>query len=255
MSELIVRSDLFYDYNGAKRATWYLCGDCTDQAERDWYLRMIAPQPINTVLLSLNNEGLMCLFDGGFMQRVNMGKVNMLKTFCRQLTEIGKMPAITFYDGPAIKDGKYHPILDCPKETHAQFIKAVCQELNQWAGIYLIGCETNRYWSTDFVTEAIAWTKLHAGLHPVGTHEQCGADRVFPRNADFCAYETRNHPNDGDGISVQDMVNEVAALQGRLPPGMPVWVAEYNWNHSQRQAEQGRAMAQLPGVLGMDGII
>jgi hypothetical protein len=253
VSNLIVRNCLFWDYDGKKDCSWYLCGDDSSDAKREAYIRYAQARGVNTVLLCLNNEGCMSVFRDGFMKSLDMAKVNTVLRFCKQLQNAGMMPAITFYDGPAIPGARYHPILDCPDETHAEFIKAACKTLNPYVGLYLIGCETNRYWSTEKVETAIAFTKLHAGLHPVGTHEHCGPSRVFPRSADFCCYETANHPKDGDNVSVNDMVTEVKALQTRLPAGMPVWVGEKNWNDSQRSKEQGRALAEIPGVLGMDG--
>jgi hypothetical protein len=66
-------------------------------------------------------------------------------------------------------------------------------------------------------------------------------------------YEHSFHPADGDKQSVQKVVDEAKQVLDLVGPGK-VWFQELNLNcESQRAREQSRAIAQLPGVIGLPG--
>jgi len=246
---LLINNSLFWQYEGKVACSWYLCGDGVNDAMRDAHILWCIDHGCDGTILCLNNEELMTLFADEYMRTLDMRKYETLICYLDTLKDNGAKIVFAFFDGPAIPGAKY----PCLKymDRHEGFIAAACKTLNPYASAYLIGCETNRYWSTDIVRQAIACTKQHAGLIPVGTHEQWNPhEREFP-GGDFCCYETRNHPKDGDSISVADMVAEIQHIQTHLPPGFPVWVAEHNLNNSRRGLDQARAMAEIPGVVGV----
>jgi len=251
MKPLLINNSLFWQYKGRTECSWYLCGDNTDDAMRDAHLIWCQSRGCDGIILCLNNEERMSLFRDEYMRTVDMAKLNTLISYCEKIKAMGGKIVFCFYDGPPIENAKY-PCLRY-MDRHEAFIRAACKTLNQYASAYLIGCETNRYWSSDIVRQAIAVTKDAAGLIPVGSHEQWNSQNREFVGGDFCCYETRNHPNAGDSISVADMVAEVHFIQRSLPPGFPVWVAEFNLNDSQRSREQARALADLPGVVGVGG--
>lgn len=248
---LQINDMLFWWYKSAVKGAWGLgCGDgYTDDMVMD-YVQFGKDRGVDGVMLLLNNEGYISLFSDGYMNTVNMGKYNKLIQRCDYFRANGIKIVFAFYDGPEDKAGPYYPILS-QMNKHPEFIRAACQALNPYAAAYVIGCETSRYWSSGIVSEAIYLTKQHAGLIPVGTHMVWNpATYPFP-GGDFLALETRNHPKDGDAVSVRDMVAEVQSIQSHLPAGFSLWVSEFNWNDSQRCRDQANALAQLPGVVGV----
>ncbi|MCG2680895.1 MAG: hypothetical protein L6455_13165 [Kiritimatiellae bacterium] len=251
MKPLLINNSLFWQYEGKVACSWYLCGDGVNDAMRDAHMTWCVTHNCDGIILCLNNEELMTLFADEYMRTLDMRKYTTFITYCDRLKAAGAKIVFAFYDGPPIPNAKY-PCLGY-MDRHEAFIKAACQTLNQYASAYLIGCETNRYWDVTTVRKAIAVTKQHAGLIPVGSHEQWNPQNREFVGGDFCCYETRNHPKDGDSISVGDMVAEVQFIQRSLPPGFPVWVAEFNLNDSARAREQARALADLPGVVGVGG--
>ena len=253
---LQINNSLFFRYNGELEASWGLaCGDGSTDAKRLAHINWCQKYRCDGIILCLNNEGYISLFRDRYLGALDWNKWNSLLRYVIDLKSMGAKIVFAFFDGPEDKSGHYWPILS-QLDKHAAFIQAACQALNPFASAYLIGCETNRYWDSATVREAIRVTKQYAGLIPVGTHEQWDPHtREFP-GGDFCCYETRNHPKDGDAVSVADMVAEVRHIQTHLPPNFPVWVAEHNLNpdgaHSRAQA---RALAELPGVIGVGGPI
>ena len=254
---LIVTNSLFFQYKGHTESAWYLgAGDGVTVEMQNAYMDWSEAHKCNTTIICLNNEELMTLFSDEYMRTLDLRKCDMFMAYVQRLKQRGAKIVFAFWDGPAIPDGDPKLHYPCLRyiDRHVQFIQAACKVLNQYAAAYLIGIETNRYWSSDMVSQAISITKHHAGLIPVGTHEQLDVrERAFP-GGDFCCYETRNHPKDGDLVSVDEMVADVRFLQSHLPPDFPVWVAERNLNAWGTHArEQARAIAELPGVVGVSG--
>ncbi len=250
---LQINDSLFWQYKGKVNSTWGLgCGDGFDDDMRLAYVEWCQDKGCDGIIILLNNEGYVSLFRDHYMGSVDMGKYNKLIQYCQYLKSNHIKIVFAFYDGPEIRDGKYWPIIS-QLDKHEAFMQAACQALNQYASAYLIGCETNRYWTPELVNQAIWTCKKYAGLIPVGSHEQWNpVGRKFV-GGDFCCYETRNHPKDGDAISVKDMVDEIKYIQTFLPAGFPVWVSEFNWSDSSRAIAQARALAALPGVVGVGG--
>ena len=250
---LIVTNSLFFPYKNRTESAWYLgAGDGVTVDMQNAYMDWSEAHGCDTTIICLNNEELMTLFSDEYMRTLDLRKYDMFMSYVQRLKQRGAKIVFAFWDGPAVPDAKY-PCLRY-MDRHVPFIQAACKALNQYAAAYLIGIETNRYWSSEMVSQAIAITKHHAGLIPVGTHEQWNPmDRAFP-GGDFCCYETQNHPKDGDLVSVDEMVSDVQDKQNHLPPGFPVWVAERNLNAWGSHArEQARAIAELPGVVGVSG--
>jgi hypothetical protein len=252
---LAINDSLFFWHKGKVYGTWGLaCGDGYTDDIRMGYLAWCEKHGCDGVLVCLNNEEYISLFSNGFMNSVDMIKYDTMMNYFRLLKSYGAKIAVAFYDGPAAPGGKYHPILDQPVPMHEAFIQAACQVLNPLVSAYVVGCETSRYWDSSTVTGAVAIIKKYAGLIPVGTHMVWKPDSyALPAGMAFLAYETLNHPKDGDKISVADMVREVQGILARLPPGFSLWVSEFNWNDSVRARDQAKAIAELPGVVGVGG--
>lgn len=249
---LLINNSLFWSYQGKTLSSWYLCGDNTSDAMRNAHIQWCQERRCDGIILCLNNEELMTLFRDEYMRNLDCVKYQTFMNYVQTLKNFGAKIVFAFYDGPSPE----HPKYPCLKymDRHEAFIKAACQTLNSYATAYLIGCETSRYWSSEIVAKAIAVTKQHAGLIPVGTHEQWNPHEREFCGGDFCCYETRNHPKDGDEISVAGMVAEIRHIQTHLPPGFPIWVAEFNLNAAgSHSREQARAMAEIPGVVGIGG--
>lgn len=289
MSQLFVNNSLFWNYKGTILSSWYLCGDGSTADMRRAHLDWCSKYGCDTVVLCMNNEDIMSLFRDGYMRNFDDARVNIFAEYIFQIHRLGGQVILAFWDGPAIPNGKYHPILEC-MDRHEQFIKIVVEACNEYVAGYLIGCETNRYFSTEIVEAAIAVTKQYCGNKPVGTHEQWNPDaRRWASNADFICYETKNHPAMGlvgselsfkeialqnqlalaagntppltvesqalvSGRSPADYVSEVKHVQSHLPPGYPFWFCEYKldcWTDAGR--EIARTVAALPGVYGIGG--
>jgi len=262
MSQIYIINALFWYYMGRVESSWYLCGDRTTDAMRMAHIRWCLDHGCNTVLLNFENEELMSLFKPKkFMQEWDWDRCNLVMDYILKIRSAGLMVAIALYDGPSSPDGKYHPILDCPDSVHVNFIRIICQILSPYVDLWLLGCETNRYWSSDKVEQAIQIIKQASPLRLVGTHEQGVGKRNgkwvmtrrVPRDADFHGHELSNHPMDGDDRSVADMVAEVKFLVANSG-GKPIWIVEHNLNQwGAKGKAQSRAMAKINGVYGVPG--
>jgi len=253
MIPLVINNALFFPWKSGVESSFYLAGDNTTDEMRRACVEYSFSHGCNGLVLCLNNEERMSLFRDEYMRNVDWQKFDKLMEFVRYVHALAGKIVFAFYDGPPIPDAKY-PCLRF-MDRHAEFIRQACAALNTYAAAYLIGIETNEYWSVDIVRQAIAETKKHAGLIPVGSHEQWRPDGREFCGGDFCCYETQNHPADGDNISVAAMVDEVRFVQSRLPPGVPMWVCEFNLHDSEHARAQARAMAELPGVVGIGGVL
>jgi hypothetical protein len=260
MSELLVKNSLFWRYNGEIKSSWYLCGDEGTPAMREAHLQWCIKEKCDTVVLNMNNEEMMSLFRNGYMRDLDIPKCEVFMQYVRKIALSGGNVVPVFFDGPAIPGAKYHPIVES-WHLHEAFIAATCAALNPYVRAYIIGCETNRYFSVEQVEELVRVTKKYCGLLPVGTHEQSVGQkngqwvlhRRIPSNLDFFGYETSNHPADGDQRTPDDMVEEVRFLVSQCQ-GKPVWVMEHNLNADGAISRaQARAMAAIPGVYGIGG--
>lgn len=273
---MIVRNSLFWIYSGkdTKRikwmlrgggttyASWLLCGDGVTKAQRTAYIQWCKKYNLNTILLCLNNEGYMSLFKPKkYMQEWDDARIDVTASFIQECKANGLLVAIVFWDHPEDKRGRYYPILSKPDEVHAQFVEIVCNALNPYVDLYLIGCESNRYRSEAWVEAAIAFTQQHSSGILVGTHEQNAGwrnnslvmTRRVSNNANFWCYETSNHPAKGDEVSVPNMLAEVRFVTSHAH-GVPMWVGEHNLNIlGKRSIEQAQGISTLDDVYGVDG--
>jgi hypothetical protein len=260
MSQILVKCGFFFEYNGQPEGAMLLCGDLGNTAKRNAYMAYLDKHNLDTALICLNNEELMSVFNPRFMQEpFDLPRCGMVLDYIQQLKARRKYVAILFYDGPAIPGGKYHPILAAPVETHKLFLKIACEKLNPIVDMYLLGCETDRYFSDDRVEDFIGCLKENT-MRYVGTHA-CVTRKVngkwtlihrVPRNCDFLGVELTNSPGDGDNRSVADMVEEVTFLANNSG-GKPLWVMEHNirpWGAIARKQADG--MAAVNGVYGMN---
>jgi hypothetical protein len=253
---LIIKSKLFWRYNGVLDCCWYLgCGDNTSVTKQDNYLRDMGRFGVNTATLNLLNEGCSTIFSGEFMNSpIHEGKVNMYCNFIRRLKDAGE------YVFPVV--------FDCPRESHPKypfwkftdrlgpFLEVVTTALDPLVDGFILGIETSRSptitakrgLSLPEVEACIGLIKKHT-KKPVGIHE---CSYRVPANADFLGYETRNHPvNQGDSTSIADMVKDVQGLIS-VSKGKPIWIIESNSSEGAQAKAQNRALAALNGVIGVN---
>ena len=269
---LLVRSKLFWYYHGNLAGTWYLgMGDGRTVAMQNAYIDDMDRFGINTVALNICNEDCSSPFTGEFMRSdLHAGKVLMLLNFIRRLHERGKNVIIVFFDCPPIHHAKYPfwPYMD----RLAPFIEIVTKALAPKVDGFILGIETNRGpLPIELVEYGIGFIQQFAFRMvngkkiklPVGTHEQNvkrnGKGKLYmvrrvPRNADFHGYETMNHPFDGHKVSVADMVEEIEFLVANSG-GIPVWKMESNEREDAHARAQNNAIARIPGVVGVSGVM
>jgi hypothetical protein len=270
---LIVKSKLFWKYNGNLDCCWYLgLGDDTSVAKQDAYIRDMDKFGVEYATLNICNEALSSPFSGEFMVSTpHEGKLNGLINFGQRLKDAGKKIAIVFFDCPQIPDSENpkYPVWKF-RERIPDFLKIATTFLAPYVDGFMLGIETNRGpLSIDEVEYGIKLIKEHAiktvGLTkvqlPVGTHEQnVGRDgndklkmnRRVPITADFVGYETSNHPFQGCNVSIARMVEEVTFLVANSN-GKPVWVIESNEKEDDYARRQNAAVAAIPGVAGIGG--
>ena len=258
---LIVTNSLFWPYKGHTESAWYLgAGDGVTVEMQNAYMDWSEDHGCDTTIICLNNEELMTLFSDEYMRTLDFRKYDMFMSYVQRLKARGAKIVFAFFDFPGSNDPKY----PCLKymDRHEPFIEAACKTLNPDARAYLLAIESNRciespasqWWKRDDVLNGIKMIKKYAGLIPVGSHEQWNPRTMGFCGGDFACLETCNHPAAGDSVSVADMVDEIQFAQSHLPPGFPVWVAERNLNAWGSHArEQARAIAELPGVVGVSG--
>lgn len=253
MSVTLVRNCLFFpDSHGEIQDTWSLFADDANDAYRNRAVAWAASQGLDTLVMVLNHERKTSMFQKQYMGPLDMNKVNMALQFITSKAKEGWKIVPAWFDGPETNP-KYGPILN-QWDKHEAFIQAACNSLNPYVAGYLIGCETNRYFSTEQVEQLVAWTKKYSNGKPVGTH-MCWKPNEYrlPANLDFLAYEFSWHPEKGDDTSAAECVREI---QDRIAhaPGLPFWASEYNLNPSgSRIKEQSRALVNVNGVYGIGG--
>ena len=269
---LVVKSKLCWRYHGERDVCWYLgLGDYTSVARQDAYLRDMDRFGANTITLNLMNEELSSVFSGEFMQSsLHEGKLKLLGDFIVRLKNSGKIVVITYFDCPPAQHPKY-PFWRYGDRL-APFLELATPPLAKIADGFILGIETGRGpCSMNIVEAGIGLIQKHAvrivdGVEvklPVFTHEQnvrrnkngkLYLKRRVPRNAHVVGFETMNHPYDGWKVSVARMVEEVKYLVAHSG-GKPVWVIESNDREDAHARKQNRAIAEIPGVIGVSGVL
>jgi hypothetical protein len=256
---LQINNSFFFPWRGGIESSLYLCGDGGSDEQRQGYIDWSKAHGCDGIILCLHNEGIMSLWNE-YGRSVNMAKFNTFMAYVRRLHGLGARITFALYDFPGDESGQY-PCLRY-MDRHAGVIRDVCTALNPYASAYLLGIETNRWreqparkwWTRQYVLEGVQALKHYAGLIPVGSHEQWRPEVEGFVGGDFCCYEALAHPiTQADGVTPEALCAEVRNIQKYLPPGFPVWVAEFNGNNSERAREQARALAELPGVVGVGG--
>ena len=269
---LLVRSKLFWYYNGVLDCCWYMAiGDGANVAKQNAYIKDMNRFGINTATINICNEELSSPFVGEFMRSsIHQGKYKMLLDFIARLKDNGKIVVIVFFDCPPSQGAKY-PFWRYTDRL-ALFLEIGTKALSPMVDGFILGIETGRGpLSIDLVEYGIGIIQQFAfrmvGDYrlqlPVGTHEQnvrrnskgkLYLKRRVPRNAKFHGYETMNHPYDGDKVSVSEMVEEVQFL-AEHSGGIPIWKMESNPSEGEHARKQNRAIAEIPGVIGVSGVL
>lgn len=264
-------------FNPGDPIGWYAgCGDGVTETRQKRMEAALDRYGANAMAVNIMNEDCSSPFVGEgqsheYMGRLSDRKVKLFLDFVMRLKWRGKLVAITFFDGNeqsfSRSDAKYP--FHKQMEKHAPFMELAVKQFAPIVDAFIIGIETNRYASIDMVEDAISWCKLFAKRTlddgttqrvPVGTHEQnvrkdngrWRLTRRVPVNADFQGFETSNHPYHGSSRSPQDMKDEVQCLADNSP--CPIWVMEANNAKDTLAREQNRAMAEVDGVIGIDGV-
>lgn len=250
---LIVKSKLFWKYAGQLDCCWYLGnGDGTSVSKQNAYINDMDRFGADAITLNILNEECSTLFTGEFMNSPwHMGKVNLFTNFVNRLKARRKAVVIVFLDGPPVSNAKY-PFFKY-LDRMPSFIEIATKALSPIVDGFILGIETNRYFDLATVNAGVGLIQKFAVRNgvklPVGTHE---CSYRIPANADFIGYETRNHPvTQGDSTSVATMVGEVNTLVSKAG-GKPIWVIESNSSEGAQAKAQNRAMAALPGVVGVN---
>ncbi len=277
MSNLIVRSLLF---NPGCSLGWYAgCGDGVTVSQQNAAIDQLDKYGCNAAAVNIMNEDVCSPFDGTYMDKplkFNQRKLDLFFGFAQRLKARGKKVAVVFFDGceenagyKSVKGAKY-PYHKYP-ERHQEFLKLATENCRSFADAFLLGIETNRYFPIEIVEFGISYIKQFAYSWsvdgkkipiPVGTHEQNVSwksgkpylRRRIPFSADFHGFETSNHPHKGDSVSVSNMKREVECLVAGAG-GKPVWVMESNSSKGDHAKAQNRALAEIPGVIGVDGVM
>jgi hypothetical protein len=259
---LIVKSKLFWKYNGQLDCCWYLgWGDGTSVAKQNAYIDDMDRFGVDTITLNLLNEGISSPFTGEFMNSpLNNQKIDLMFGFIDRLKTRGKLVVIVFFDCPRDNRGKY-PFWKFTDRI-GSFLEIATTAFAPKADGFIIGIETNRSptitakrgLSVEEMDVAIGLVQKFAFrmngekkyLIPVGTHEQ--SDRC-PSKADFIGYESKNHPFSPAVTEI--IVAEVKKLVAKVKK--PVWLIETRADEGIEAKAQNRILAALPGVVGIGG--
>ena len=252
MEPLLINDSLFFWHKGRVRFSWCLPwdDDYTDE-DRQAFISWALDRGVDGVMMRLLDERIATPFKNGeFMGELDHIKFEKFMNFICKIKALGGKMVFCLFDGP--QQGKackypYHH----DRVGMENFIKFACQVLRPFAYAFVLGCETNEYFDVATVKYGIQLMKKYAPGIPCSSHEQWNPDKREFIGGDFCCYETRNHPRDGDKRSVGDMVNEVNYVISKLPPHVNMWVSEFNWNNSERCIQQARAIAEIPRVIGV----
>jgi hypothetical protein len=275
MSNLLIKSKLFWNNNGKIEASWYLgLRDGANVAEQDAYIRYMDKWGADTICLNILNDSFSSPFSGQFMRSVlDDSKVNLFLDFIKRLQNSGKNIFFVFTDSPPGSNPKYPFWNDIDKLT--EFIKIVSIALAQYATGFIVGIETDRGpLSCDQVEAAIGLIgqyavhivsgqqrKIYIGAHEVFAQRndkgQLYMRRRVPRNADFVGIETMNHPvNQGQNIDIAAQCAEVkfilANAKNSKGEQIPGWVIENSAYEDDHTRLLNRALAKIDGVYGVN---
>ena len=259
---LLVHSKLFWYNNGKLDACWGLgMKDGTSVKQQDDYIRDMDRFGIDTITLNICNEELSSPFSGEFMNSSwHEAKINMWFNYARRLKNAGKNVIVVYFDFPGSLTGDVKYPFWKYRNRIPEFLKIGTMALAPIADGFIFGIESNRkpgptLEELDYCVKIMqTYAVRHIGNNqwvdlPVGTHEQ--SYRIAP-SADFIGYETRNHPLNGDSVSVKDMTDDVKGLVSRAK-GKYTWVIESNSSDGAHARAQNNAMAAIPGVHGVGG--
>lgn len=240
---------MFWPDGNAIDATW---GTLARNKDNAWFQRMATWQiahNMNTVLFLTYNRDPRCLvnpFTRTYGPDINWTE---LQKWAVRL-EGGKKPDLFLV-----------PCLFCDddRETAGNiafqdyYIPLICVGLDPYIKAVCIGLEMNECYSTASMERIIGvckqWTKKPIVVHMRWNHK----DRL-PRGLDGLIYEHPWHPNYGDKHSADEVASIGADVIAKS--GLPVWFNEYNTNvNGQRIREQTRALAALPGCVGVGGVL
>jgi hypothetical protein len=256
---LILHHSFFWPWRNRIESSLYLCGDGGSDEQRQAHIAWALGCGCNGILLCLHNEQMMSLWND-YGRSVNMAKFDAFMAFVRQLKALNAKIVFAIYDFPGDERGQYQILRHM--DRHEGVIRDVCATLNPYATAYCLGIETNRWreypanqwWTREAVLEGVRVLKRYAGMIPVGSHEQWRPDQEGFCGGDFCCYEAQAHPiTQAEGVTPEQLCAEVSNAQAHLPAGVPMWVAEFNGNNSERARDQARALAAMPGVVGVGG--
>jgi hypothetical protein len=260
---LIVKSKLFWKYQGTLDCCWYLgWGDGTSVAKQNVYINDMDKFGIDTITINLLNEAISTPFTGEFMNSpYSQQKVDLMFGFIDRLKARGKNVVIVFFDCPRDKKGKY-PFWKFT-ERIGPFLEIATKAFAPKVDGFIIGIETNRS-PTITANRGLSIEEMDLGIGlvqqfavrtvngvehklPVGTHEQ---SYRIPSKADFIGYESSNHPF--NPLPTNAIVAEVKELVARAN-GKPVWLIETRADEGEECKKQNRILAELPGVVGIGG--
>jgi hypothetical protein len=250
MLPLIVKSKLFWRYQGQLESCWYL--SYADREKQDSYISEMNRFGADTATLNLCNEDIGTCFTGEFMRSpIDERKVSRLVDFIGRLKSAGKNIVIVFFDCPPVDNAPF-PFWKF-MDRIPDFLEIATRALAPIVDGFILSIESNRHLSLDLVDAGIAHIQRFAMRGnirlPVGTHEQ--SYRV-PKSADFLGYETRNHPFQGHTVPIPTMVSEIDALVQKAV-NKPVWVMEATEREDEGARELWNAIASRPGVVGVGG--
>ena len=261
-------------FNPASTLGWYAgCGDGTSVDIQTRMIDEMDKYGADTMSLNIMNEDLSSPFAGEYMNSpLDNRKYDLFEGFVAMLKARGKQVVIVFFDGDehsAINATVKYPFHEF-RERHAPFMEIVTRHFAPVASGFCIGIETNRYVSMEMVEQALVWverfairTQADGTIYhiPVFTHEQNVGwkndnpylKRPVPRNAKIAGFEMSNHPYYGDDVTPEHMVREVTALYESCHK--QIWVMESNSKKGGRAKDQNNALADLPFVVGVDGVM
>jgi hypothetical protein len=260
-----IKSKLFWRYNGNLESCWYLgWGDGTSVAKQNAYINEMDKWGGNTITINLLNEGCSSPWVGEFMNSpLDNRKVDLMFNFVDRLKARGKLVVFVFFDCPRDNGGRYQ--FWKYTDRLGPFLEIATKALAPKADGFCVGIETNRSPTITAnrgltleeldmcvaVIQSQAYRIAPDGTRyniPVGTHEQ--GFRVAPRST-WVGYESKNHPFQGDSTPIYQLVSEVKTLVSKAG-GRGVWVMESNSSEGAKAKAQNQAMAQIPGVVGVN---
>lgn len=254
MNNIIIRTCLFWRYNGKYANTWQFFADNVDDNYRRACIAQLEAWHMNSIIFLMNNsdpDGIVSFYKGGeYGGEVDEAKLSWaINDWIKPLYERGAKLIPCWWCDNDGNDGLIKPY---NKPENTRHVQGICQRLAPYAAGHILGIESNEYFSTGEINEIILFAEQFTIL-PIGIHEQWKPDkRGFPGKARFLAYEHEHDPNDGDSISPEQCASEAAKIAFKC--GKPCIWSEYNTNtEDQRIREQTRALAEVSNTVGIGG--